>query len=107
MFFEWVYPKYIDIIAKSAAIFYDQPDVTSPLLRFAIQMASNKRGRLNFECSSANGILLFRELSKIVMEYGSFPSLYFIFFWIFIITLIIIIYIILLLLLLLLILLSS
>ena len=33
-------------------------------------MATNRGGRLDFGCSSANGILLFREISKIVVEYG-------------------------------------
>jgi hypothetical protein len=31
-------------------------------------------GRLNFDCSSANGILLFRETSKVICAYGG-PAL--------------------------------
>lgn len=67
---DWIYPKYIEIIAKGAGLLYDCPAVTSPLLKLGIQMATNRGGRLDFGCSSANGILLFREISKIVVEYG-------------------------------------
>jgi exportin-7 len=70
MLFEWLFPKYIDIIAKCSAIFYDEPRVIAPLLRFAVQLTTNKDGRLKFDCSSQNGFLLFREIGKIVIEYG-------------------------------------
>ena len=67
----WIFPKYIEIIAKGAGLLYDCPAVTSPLLKLGIQMSTNRGGRLDFGCSSANGILLFREISNIVVEYGS------------------------------------
>ena len=70
MFFEWLFPKYINIIAKCSAIFYDSPSVIAPLLRFVVQLSSNKDGRLKFDCSSPNGFLLFREVGKIIVEYG-------------------------------------
>lgn len=68
---DWIYPTFIEIIAKGAGLLYDIPTVTSPLLKLAIQMATNRGGRLDFGCSSANGILLFREISKIIVEYGT------------------------------------
>jgi hypothetical protein len=36
----------------------------------ARQMVSNKNNRLNFDCSSANGILLFKETSAILVAFG-------------------------------------
>jgi len=69
--FEWIYPKYTDLMAKAIGVWYANPEVTSPLLRCASQMATNVSGRLNFDCSSAYGILLFREISKILYAYGS------------------------------------
>ena len=74
---DWIYPKYIEIIGKAAGLLYDCPTVTSPVLKLGIQIATNYGGRLEFGCSSANGILLFREISKFVVEYGSLFSFYF------------------------------
>jgi len=34
-------------------------------------MVTNKNNRLNFDCSSANGILLFKETSSILVAYGT------------------------------------
>lgn len=45
--------------------------VTTPLLKLVAELVLNKSQRLNFEYSSPNGILLFREVSKLIVAYGS------------------------------------
>jgi len=45
--------------------------VTTPLLKFVAELVLNKSQRLTFEPSSPNGILLFREVSKLLVAYGS------------------------------------
>ncbi|KAH0730079.1 hypothetical protein KY289_001267 [Solanum tuberosum] len=45
--------------------------VTTPLLKFVAEFVLNKSQRLNFETSSPCGILLFREVSKLIVAYGS------------------------------------
>lgn len=45
--------------------------VTTPLLKFMAEFVLNKSQRLTFDMSSANGILLFREVSKLLVSYGS------------------------------------
>lgn len=45
--------------------------VTTPLLKFVAELVLNKSQRLTFDCSSPNGILLFREVSKLIVAYGS------------------------------------
>lgn len=45
--------------------------VTTPLLKFMAEFVLNKAQRLTFDSSSPNGILLFREVSKLVVAYGS------------------------------------
>ena len=45
--------------------------VTTPLLKFMAEFVLNKVQRLTFDSSSANGILLFREVSKLIVAYGS------------------------------------
>lgn len=43
----------------------DTPEVTTALLKFMAEFALNKTQRLTFDSSSPNGILLFREVSKV------------------------------------------
>lgn len=45
--------------------------VTIPLLKFVAEFVLNKSQRLTFDSSSPNGILLFREVSKLTVAYGS------------------------------------
>jgi hypothetical protein len=50
--------------------FADVPAVTTPLLKFMSEFVFNKSQRLTFDSSSANGILLFREVSKVLVTYS-------------------------------------
>lgn len=43
----------------------DTPEVTTAVLRFMAEFVLNKGTRLTFDSSSPNGILLFREVSKV------------------------------------------
>eukprot|EP00955_Chlamydomonas_euryale_P041110 351893-Chlamydomonas_euryale.AAC.22 len=99
--FEWLYPAHLPVIIKclepsenclavlvSFTLFVgparvqdmhfvrmqawaDVPEVTTPLLKFMAEFVFNKSTRLTFDASSPNGILLFREVSKVMMTYGS------------------------------------
>ncbi|XP_047259343.1 exportin-7-A isoform X2 [Capsicum annuum] len=69
--FDWLYPAHIPLLLKAITIWADTPEVTTPLLKFVAEFVLNKSQRLNFETSSPNGILLFRELSKLIVTYGS------------------------------------
>jgi exportin-7 len=69
LFFDWIYP-YHDVILKAVESNYDHP-VSITVLRFLSELANNRSSRLNFEITSANGILLFREISKILCTYGN------------------------------------
>ncbi|OIT33527.1 hypothetical protein A4A49_14946 [Nicotiana attenuata] len=69
--FDWLYPAHIPLLLKAIRIWADTPEVTTPLLKFIAEFVLNKSQRLNFEISSPNGILLFREVSKLIVAYGS------------------------------------
>ncbi|PHT59648.1 hypothetical protein CQW23_02011 [Capsicum baccatum] len=69
--FDWLYPAHIPLLLKAITIWADTPEVTTPLLKFVAEFVLNKSQRLNFETSSPNGILLFREVSKLIVTYGS------------------------------------
>ncbi|ORX44194.1 hypothetical protein BCR36DRAFT_130483 [Piromyces finnis] len=69
LFFDWIYP-YHDVILRAIESNYDHP-VSITVLRFVAELANNRSSRLNFEITSANGILLFRVISKILCTYGN------------------------------------
>ena len=45
--------------------------VTTPILKLFAELVQNRSQRLQFDVSSPNGILLFREASKIICSYGN------------------------------------
>ncbi len=48
----------------------DSVPAQTPLLKFFAELVHNKCQRIAFECSSPNGILLFREASRLLVTYG-------------------------------------
>lgn len=69
--FDWLYPTHFPTITACLEAWSDVPEVTTPLLKFMAEFVLNKSQRLTFDSSSPNGILLFREVSKVVVIYGS------------------------------------
>ncbi|XP_027367978.1 exportin-7-A-like isoform X1 [Abrus precatorius] len=70
-FFDWLYPAHLPLLLKGIAHYADIPEVTTPLLKFMAELVLNRTQRLIFDSSSPNGILLFREVSKLIVAYGS------------------------------------
>ena len=71
-FFDWFYPTYAPLVRNALEANCANPLVTTPLLRFVAELAHSKNHRCQFESSSANGILLFREISAVLASYGNF-----------------------------------
>ncbi|XP_077291179.1 ran-binding protein 16 isoform X2 [Arctopsyche grandis] len=71
MLFEWIYPTYLNILVRGLEVWYSQPAVSTPVLKFAVELVQNRSQRLQFDVSSPNGILLFKEASSIICAYGS------------------------------------
>jgi exportin-7 len=69
--FDWLYPRYLPLFLKAIEIWYDEPFVTTPILKLVAELVQNRSQRLTFDISSPNGILLFREASRFVCTYGS------------------------------------
>lgn len=45
--------------------------MTTPVLKLFAELVQNRSQRLQFDVSSPNGILLFREASKVICSYGN------------------------------------
>lgn len=71
MVFEWLYPTHFPTICTCMETWADTPEVANTILKFLAEFVHNKTQRLTFDSSSANGILLFREVSKALCGYGS------------------------------------
>uniref|UniRef100_A0A0D3EMD3 Importin N-terminal domain-containing protein n=1 Tax=Oryza barthii TaxID=65489 RepID=A0A0D3EMD3_9ORYZ len=71
LLFDWLYPSRMPLLLKAISLCADEPEVTTPLLKFMCEFVLNKAQRLTFDSSSPNGILLFREVSKLIVAYGS------------------------------------
>ncbi|KAJ2827431.1 hypothetical protein IWW50_001889 [Coemansia erecta] len=68
-FFEWLMPQRIELIHRAVRMSRDSC-VQIAALKFMAEFVFNRTQRLNFDVSSANGILIFREASRAIWEYG-------------------------------------
>jgi len=78
MLFDWLVdnPKQpaasrVTLFSRALDVWWDDPEVTTPLLKFISEFVYNKAQRIIFDQSSPNGILLFREASTILVTYGT------------------------------------
>jgi len=76
LLFEWLYPSYTPILLRAMELWYADPEITTPLLKLYAELALNRSQRLQVDVSSPNGILLFREASKVVCTYGKYLLLF-------------------------------
>nr|KAF6448537.1 RAN binding protein 17 [Rousettus aegyptiacus] len=70
MLFDWMYPAYLPILQRAVERWYGEPACTTPILKLMAELMQNRSQRLNFDASSPNGILLFREASKMICTYA-------------------------------------
>ncbi|XP_076301358.1 ran-binding protein 16 isoform X4 [Lasioglossum baleicum] len=71
MLWDWIYPNYTPILLHAVELWHYEPQVTTPVLKLFAELAQNRSQRLQFDASSPNGILLFREASKVICSYGN------------------------------------
>lgn len=70
MLFDWIYPSYTGVILEALGLWYHDPFVTTPVLKLMAELVLNRSQRCQFDVTSPNGILLFREASKTIVSYG-------------------------------------
>ncbi|KAI8069371.1 armadillo-type protein [Gongronella butleri] len=91
-FFSWFYPDYMQVVLRGleaccTSIGSSSPTVTDAppapmlatttlvihsLLKFIAELVQNKNSRLNFDISSPNGLLLFKDTSRALNIYGRY-----------------------------------
>ncbi len=71
LLFDVIYPQHMRPLTTAAEVWGDTPEVMNPLLKFYTELVNTKGMRIKFAPSSANGILLFREISTVVVSYGN------------------------------------
>lgn len=57
-------------VISGLALISIRHQVTSPLLKLFAELVQNRSQRLQFDSTSPNGVLLFREASKVLCSYG-------------------------------------
>lgn len=68
--FEWLYPKHVQLLHRAVQAWVDNPPVMIALLKFVNEFSLNRNSRITFGPSSPNGILLFKEISGLLVAYG-------------------------------------
>lgn len=71
MFFSWFFPDYMNLLVNCVSKYYNDSDVILPLLKLFEEISTNHSQRLNPGVTSPNGILLFKQLSRVVFCYGT------------------------------------
>lgn len=71
LLFDVLYPAHFAIFSQAVAVWYDRPEVTTPVLKLMVELVTNTAERISFGNMSPNGILLFREASKVITAYGA------------------------------------
>uniref|UniRef100_A0A1I8J1Y4 Separase n=1 Tax=Macrostomum lignano TaxID=282301 RepID=A0A1I8J1Y4_9PLAT len=70
MLLDWFCPDYSQLMVKALEVWGASPEVTTPILKLYAEVAQNRSNRLQFDVASPDGVLLFRELSRVVCTYG-------------------------------------
>jgi hypothetical protein len=69
--FDWLYPQHLPVVVACLEAWAPtHPRVAHSVLKFVDELCFNRGNRLQFDPSSASGILLFREVSKCVVAYS-------------------------------------
>ncbi|OZJ04255.1 hypothetical protein BZG36_02466 [Bifiguratus adelaidae] len=69
LFFEWFFPSKVSFIFNALEAYQAQP-ISITILKFWAEFIHSRSQRLTFDISSPNGILLFRDTSKVLVTYA-------------------------------------
>uniref|UniRef100_A0A0N4Z676 Importin N-terminal domain-containing protein n=1 Tax=Parastrongyloides trichosuri TaxID=131310 RepID=A0A0N4Z676_PARTI len=70
MLFQWMHSNVFQFIQRALDLWGDCPEVVNPIMKLLMEISCNRTSRLSFEMSTRYTIVLFKEISKIVVNYG-------------------------------------
>uniref|UniRef100_A0A0K0F225 Exportin-7 (inferred by orthology to a human protein) n=1 Tax=Strongyloides venezuelensis TaxID=75913 RepID=A0A0K0F225_STRVS len=70
MLFEWMHNKVFQFIQRALELWGDCPEVVNPIMKLLTEISCNRTSRLSFEMNTKYTIVLFKEISKIVVNFG-------------------------------------
>lgn len=69
LFFEWFFPQYFAPIIEGALNAFHQDDqVVQCVFKFLTELVFNRNNRLRFDTNSIDGLIVFKETSKYVVQ---------------------------------------
>ncbi|KAL0488799.1 exportin-XPO7 [Acrasis kona] len=68
--FDWLYPRHFPLLLKTVQVYSNKPSCMTALLKFVLEFSLNKSTRISFGPCSPNGILLFKEISALLVTFG-------------------------------------
>ncbi|KAL7747065.1 hypothetical protein RI367_007561 [Sorochytrium milnesiophthora] len=71
MIWDWLFPDRLGLLLRALEVYTSQPDVLVPILKFFDEFCQNRSQRLTVDNCSPNGVLLFREVSKVLCVFAA------------------------------------
>lgn len=69
LFFEWFYPQYFSPIIEGALnAFHEDDEVVMCAFKFLTELVLNRNNRVRFDTWSINGLIVFKETAKYVVQ---------------------------------------
>jgi exportin-7 len=65
LFFDWFYPEFFPIIGKTLTALIGDDDMVLVIFKFLAELVNNRCSRLRFDTWNINGLIVFKEASKI------------------------------------------
>lgn len=73
-FYEWFSEYLQPLIVRTIETSLYEGEVMNSLLKFLNELVNPKNSRIRFDVASANGVILFQEISKVIIGYGKLIS---------------------------------
>lgn len=70
LFFDWLYPSLFPLFLKVLQQYLCSDLVITSLYRFLRELVTNRNSRIRFDVATASGIILFKEIARILVLFG-------------------------------------
>jgi len=57
---------------ESIKLWIDNADVVTPILKLLAELVMNRQSRLQYDMQSCMAVVLFRNIAKVICEYGKY-----------------------------------